>query len=305
MLPPRLTQHISPHPLAGNGHGTHCAGTVVSRKYGVAKKADVVAVKVLSDSGSGSMSDVTGGVLWAVEDAKKQSAAMTANPSSTKAKKHKGFVANMSLGGGKSPTLDRAVDGATKSGLAFAVAAGNENQDACNTSPAGAPGPVTVGASTINDERAYFSNKGKCVDVFGPGLNILSTWNTGNTSTNTISGTSMASPHVCGILAYYLSEQDVKSVAPTFASQTANSLFRFLPLQESLAVAAYKATQWIFGGAVAEEAKNVYAAGLPILTAMSPDSLKTLIEKVATKGALHDLDSTTVNLLVFNNATLA
>lgn len=113
----------------GNGHGTHCAGTIGSRKYGVAKKAELVAVKVLSSSGSGSMSDVTGGVLWAVEDAKKKTLAMAANPSSTKAKKHKGFVANMSLGGGKSPTLDRAVNGAVASGMHFGVAAGNENQD--------------------------------------------------------------------------------------------------------------------------------------------------------------------------------
>lgn len=93
----------------------------------------------------------------------------------------------MSLGGGKSPALDQAVNGAVASGMHFGVAAGNENQDACNTSPAGASNPVTVGASTIQDERAYFSNKGKCVDIFGPGLNILSTWNTGNNSVNTVS----------------------------------------------------------------------------------------------------------------------
>jgi len=171
----------------GNGHGTHCAGTVASRKYGVAKKADLVAVKVLGSGGSGSMSDVTGGVLWAVSDAKSLSKEMALNPTSEKAKKHKGFVANMSLGGGKSPALDQAVNGAVSSGMHFAVAAGNENQDACNTSPAGATNPVTVGASTIQDERAYFSNKGKCVDIFGPGLNILSTWNTGNNSVNTVS----------------------------------------------------------------------------------------------------------------------
>lgn len=290
----------------GNGHGTHCTGTVISNKYGVAKKAEAVAVKVLSDSGSGSMSDVTGGVLWAVADAKKRSAEFALAPSSTKAKKHKGFVANMSLGGGKSPTLDRAVDGATKSGLAFAVAAGNENQDACNTSPASAPGPVTVGASTIQDDRAYFSNKGKCVDVFGPGLNILSTWNTGNTSTNTISGTSMASPHVCGILAYYLSLTDTTSSSSSsglsFMTSKVSPMLASLPLPDSMALVAFKAAQWLFG---AEEGADTFAkfADGPILNALSPDDLKVLIEKVATKGALHSLDKDTVNLLVFNNAT--
>ncbi|CAO1627309.1 unnamed protein product [Jaminaea pallidilutea] len=291
----------------GNGHGTHCAGTVISRKYGVSKKAEAVAVKVLSDSGSGSMSDVTGGVLWAVADAKKQSAAMAANPNSARAKKHRGFVANMSLGGGKSPTLDRAVDGATKSGLAFAVAAGNENQDACNVSPAGAPGPVTVGASTIQDERAYFSNKGKCVDVFGPGLNILSTWNSGNTSTNTISGTSMASPHVCGILAYYLSETAgnstaaIKAAAPSFAS--AASILRYLPFQESLGWVAVSASRYLFGMDASDAASTFmsrFAPGFEIATMTSPDSLKLLIEKAATKGALRGLDTDTTNLLVYN-----
>lgn len=289
----------------GNGHGTHCAGTVASQKYGVAKKAEVVAVKVLSDSGSGSMSDVTGGVLWAVADAKKRSAELMANPSTAQAKKHRGFTANMSLGGGKSPTLDRAVNGAVKSGLAFAVAAGNENQDACNTSPAGAEGPVTVGASTIQDDRAYFSNKGKCVDVFGPGLNILSTWNTGNRSTNTISGTSMASPHTAGILSYYLSLTDTtsdSSIASTL-SQKGGSLLRFLPFSESLAFMTLQATQWLFGSVAGSEDTFKNFAKLPILSAVEPDALKELIEKLATKGALHSLDSDTANLLIFNNAT--
>ena len=97
----------------------------------------------------------------------------------------------MSLGGGKSPSLDLAVNRAVKAGLHFAVAAGNDNRDACSYSPAAAENAITVGASTIGDQRAYFSNFGKCVDIFAPGLNILSTWNTGPRSTNRISGTSM------------------------------------------------------------------------------------------------------------------
>jgi cerevisin len=115
----------------------------------------------------------------------------------------------MSLGGGSSKTLDLAVNAAVEAGLHFAVAAGNDNQDACNYSPAAAELAVTVGASSLADERAYFSNHGKCVDIFAPGLNILSTWIGSKYATNTISGTSMASPHICGLLSYFL------SLAPT------------------------------------------------------------------------------------------
>jgi cerevisin len=111
----------------------------------------------------------------------------------------------MSLGGGSSKTLDLAVNAAVEAGLHFAVAAGNDNQDACNYSPAAAELAVTVGASSLADERAYFSNHGKCVDIFAPGLNILSTWIGTKYATNTISGTSMASPHICGLLSYFLS----------------------------------------------------------------------------------------------------
>ena len=111
----------------------------------------------------------------------------------------------MSLGGGSSKTLDLAVNAAVDAGLHFAVAAGNDNQDACNYSPAASEKAVTVGASSLADARAYFSNHGKCVDIFAPGLNILSTWIGSNYATNTISGTSMASPHICGLLTYFLS----------------------------------------------------------------------------------------------------
>ena len=111
----------------------------------------------------------------------------------------------MSLGGGSSKTLDLAVNAAVDAGLHFAVAAGNDNQDACNYSPAASEKAVTVGASSLADARAYFSNHGKCVDIFAPGLNILSTWIGSNFATNTISGTSMASPHICGLLTYFLS----------------------------------------------------------------------------------------------------
>lgn len=164
----------------GNGHGTHCAGTIASRKYGVAKKANVYAVKVLGSNGSGTMSDVVKGVTYAAQTAQKVASSKS---------NHKGSVANMSLGGGKSVALNKAVNKAVDGGLHFAVAAGrdgiysifsltdqcigNDNKDACHYSPAGAENAVTVGASTLADERAYFSNFGPCVDVFGPGKFII------------------------------------------------------------------------------------------------------------------------------------
>ena len=188
----------------GNGHGTHCSGTIAGKQYGVSKKARIVAVKVLRSNGSGSMSDVIKGVEWAAAShiRKAQDAADGKGD-----KTFKGSVANMSLGGGKSPGLDRMVNAAVDAGMHFAVAAGNDNGDSCNYSPASAEKAITVGASTLLDERAYFSNFGKCNDIFAPGLNIMSTWIGGPNNTNTISGTSMATPHIVGLVAYFLSLQ--------------------------------------------------------------------------------------------------
>ncbi|OTA76793.1 hypothetical protein M434DRAFT_402468 [Hypoxylon sp. CO27-5] len=190
----------------GNGHGTHCSGTIAGKKYGVAKKANVYAVKVLRSNGSGSMSDVMKGVEWAAE----QHLENVAKAKKGSRKGFKGSTANMSLGGGKSPSLDQAVNAAVSAGLHFAVAAGNDNADACKYSPAAAEKAITVGASALDDSRAYFSNWGKCVDIFGPGLSIQSTWIGSKTAINTISGTSMASPHICGLTAYFLSLQPSK-----------------------------------------------------------------------------------------------
>ncbi|KAI9178675.1 proteinase B [Blastocladiella emersonii ATCC 22665] len=189
--------------LDGNGHGTHCAGTIAGKRFGVAKKAHPVAVKVLSSNGSGSMSDVVKGVEWAVQDHKRR----------TKKDKNAKSAANMSLGGGKSALLDRVVNAAVDSGIHFSVAAGNENGNACDSSPAAAEKPVTVGATALDDKRAYFSNYGKCVDIFAPGKDILSTWIGSDVATNTISGTSMASPHVAGTLAVLAAENE-EPVAP-------------------------------------------------------------------------------------------
>jgi len=174
----------------GNGHGTHVAGTVAGKEYGVAKKANLIAVKVLGASGSGTMAGVIKGVDWTTAAHKKSG---------------RKSVANMSLGGGFSAALNAAVDASVKAGIAYAVAAGNENQNACNVSPASAAGPVTVGATTNVDARSYFSNWGTCVDVFAPGSAITSAWIGSKSATNTISGTSMASPHTAGVLARYFS----------------------------------------------------------------------------------------------------
>ena len=205
----------------GNGHGTHCSGTVAGKKYGVAKKAHVKAVKVLRSNGSGSMSDVVKGVEYAAEQHVEQVEA------AKKGKGRKGFkgsAANMSLGGGKSPILDQAVNAAVDVGIHFAVAAGNDNANSCNYSPAAAEKAVTVGASTLADERAYFSNYGKCNDIFAPGLNIQSTWIGSKYAINTISGTSMASPHIAGLLAYLLSLQPSKDSAYAVADITPRKL---------------------------------------------------------------------------------
>lgn len=167
-----------------NGHGTHVAGTVGSATYGVAKDVDLVAVRVLGCTGSGTNAGVIAGVDWVASNA--------SGPS----------VANMSLGGGNSTALDSAVNSAINAGITFVVAAGNDNSDACTGSPNRVPAALTIASSTSSDARSSFSNYGSCIDLFAPGSSITSTWSNGGT--NTISGTSMASPHVAGAAALYL-----------------------------------------------------------------------------------------------------
>ncbi|QRV98058.1 hypothetical protein RhiJN_26077 [Ceratobasidium sp. AG-Ba] len=300
--------------LDGNGHGTHCAGTIASKKYGVAKAAHVHAVKVLGSNGSGSMSDVVSGVAWASKAAQAKAIQAIKEYRATGQTSHKGSVANMSLGGGKSPALDRAVNNAVKNGMHFAVAAGNDNKDACNYSPAAAELAVTVGASTLSDDRAYFSNHGECVDVFAPGLNILSTWIGSDHATNTISGTSMASPHTAGLLAYLLSIQGSATFNPV------------------LDKAVIKASSWNPTGAVMAVLPSWMTAVIPssLVNAVqevvssddessfynedgtidvtqfggiTPAQLKKALLDLALPDKISDLPPKTVNLLIFNNAT--
>ena len=177
-----------------NGHGTHVAGTVGGSTYGVAKGVSLYAVRVLGCAGNGSNSGVIAGVDWVTSNHRKPA------------------VANMSLGGGASRALDDAVRNSVRAGVSYAVAAGNENQNACNVSPARVDAAMTVGASTSSDSRSSFSNYGSCVDLFAPGSSIKSAWYTSSTSTNTISGTSMASPHVAGAIALVL--QNNRNASP-------------------------------------------------------------------------------------------
>jgi subtilisin family serine protease len=169
-----------------NGHGTHVAATVGGSTWGVAKDVKLVAVRVLGCDGSGSYSNIIAGIDWVTRHA------------------HGPSVANLSLGGPVSKALDDAVDRSTAAGVTYAVAAGNDNKDACRQSPAHDPAAITVGATDANDKRASFSNYGSCLDLFAPGVRIESASSRSNTATMLMSGTSMASPHVAGAAALVL-----------------------------------------------------------------------------------------------------
>ncbi|MFE1511777.1 S8 family peptidase [Streptomyces sp. NPDC058726] len=186
----------------GHGHGTHVAGTVAGSAYGVAKKAKVVGVRVLNNSGSGTTAQVVAGIDWVARNAVKPA------------------VANMSLGGGADSALDTAVRNAVASGVTFVVAAGNESTNASTKSPARVAEAITVGATTSSDARASYSNYGSVLDVFAPGSSITSAWRTSDTATNTISGTSMASPHVAGAAALHLADNPSATPAQVSSALT-------------------------------------------------------------------------------------
>lgn len=193
-----------------NGHGTHVAGTVGGGSYGVAKGVQLVGVRVLDCQGSGTTAQVVAGIEWVTANARKPA------------------VANMSLGGGADTALDNAVRASITSGVSYAIAAGNGlfglfALDACTQSPARVPTAITVSATNAGDAKPSWANRGSCVDVFAPGISIPSTWNTGDTATNTISGTSMASPHVAGAAALYLATHPGDSPAQVHSAIVSNA----------------------------------------------------------------------------------
>jgi subtilisin family serine protease len=188
-----------------NGHGTHVSGTIGGATYGVAKSVKLVGVRVLNCSGSGTTAGVVAGINWVTANAKKPA------------------VANMSLGGSTSTTLDNAVASSISSGVTYALAAGNSSASACNYSPSRVATAITVGATTSTDARASYSNYGTCVDIFAPGSSIKSDWYSSTTATNTISGTSMASPHVAGAAALVLASNPSYTPAQVRDSLVANA----------------------------------------------------------------------------------
>ncbi|MBD0241580.1 S8 family peptidase [Acinetobacter baumannii] len=177
-----------------NGHGTHVAGTVGGTTYGVAKNVNLVPIRILGCDGSGASSNVIAGLDWILKNGKKPA------------------VVNMSLGGATSSSLDSAVENLYNNGYVMVVAAGNSNTDACTSSPARVSKAITVAATDSTDTRASYSNYGSCVDIFAPGSQINSSWIGSNTATKILNGTSMATPHVAGVVAEML--QSIPTASP-------------------------------------------------------------------------------------------
>lgn len=201
-----------------NGHGTHVAGTIGGATYGVAKGVSLVGVRTLNCSGSGTTSQIIAGIDWVIRD---HAAGAPA-------------VANLSLGGGANSALDTAVNNLINDGVTTAVAAGNSKADACGTSPARVGPALTVGASQSNDAFASFSNHGSCVDVIAPGVGVLSASSSSDTATASLSGTSMAAPHVAGAAARVLQGAPSSSpaqVAGTVVGQAVTGKVTSLPRQ--------------------------------------------------------------------------
>jgi subtilisin family serine protease len=182
-------------------HGTHVSSTVAGKDVGVAPDARIIAVKILGDTGSGSWAGVIRGISWVVNNVKKTKRCS---------------VMSMSIGGNFNAALNLAIEEAYKSGIMSVVAAGNENANACNTSPASSPHAITVGSIDINDSRSGFSNHGKCVDIFAPGSNIIGADCTGRKNYKTLSGTSMSTPHVTGVIAQLFQKGGCRNLDNTY-----------------------------------------------------------------------------------------
>ena len=267
----------------GTGHGTHVAGTIGSRKYGVAKKVTLIAVKIFDKDGKSSGAGSIGGIEWALKDAQER--------------QHipgfKGAVANLSIGSKFSRARNEAVDKAVKAGLHVVVAAGNEHDDACEHSPASAEFPITVGATTEDDKLATFSNYGKCVDVLAPGYKILSAGNTGTDSETLKSGTSMATPHVAGLVAHFLSIYPSRFFNP--------------PSTHSFSASALDVLRETLPGFLSDIFPQPFSAETGDIHTLSrsvrPSIMKAALKKMAWRDLIADMKPETPNLLVFNNYT--
>lgn len=278
----------------GSGHGSHVAGTIASRAYGVAKKAEIVAVKVLNAKGSGSSAVTLQGLEYVLRDSREQPRG-----------KYKGFVVNMSLGGARSRASEDGANNAVRAGLHVVTAAGNDNADACLHSPASAELPITVGSSTREDTKRLSSNHGKCVDVFAPGSDTLSVGNTGRDSTSIKSGTSMAAPHVAGMIAQFLSIYPHWSFNPRSASVSEDTSFESR-LASALA-SVHESLPGFLSHLVSSPSHStpLFNSQDPMQAAtLTPHIVKKALLDLAVKGALTGgLPPGTPNLLAYNNYT--
>ena len=277
-----------------NGHGTHVAGTTGGSTYGVAKQVTLHAVRVLDCSGSGSTTGVIAGVDWVTQN--------HGTPA----------VANMSLGGGVSTALDQAVANSIGSGVSYAIAAGNSNANACNASPARVASANTVGATTSTDARSSFSNFGTCVDIFAPGSSITSSWNTSDSATNTISGTSMATPHVAGALALYL--QTNPTASPAAATQALINNSTANKVTNPGTGSPNRLLDSLFGGgapgdttppstSITSPANGATVSGTTTVSATASDDVGVSRVELFVDGVLAGSDSTTPYQIPWNTTT--
>lgn len=279
------------------GHGTHVAGTIASRRYGVAKKASIIAVKTHNAQGRGATSRDIAGVEWAVNDARRLNSK----------RGHKGTVFNLSLGGGRSRAMEDVVNNAVRAGMHVVTAAGNDNVDACTHSPASASLPITVAASTKDDTLAGYSNYGRCVDVIAPGSAVLSTGINGRDSTAIKSGTSMATPHVSGLVAHFLSIYPHRTFDPQALSEDSLSVpsdsyfaSALIAAQESL----YEFLTYFMPSAhFGLYHRTINQAESQVTQAhISPQKMKKALLALAVKGKISKpLPRDTPNILAYNN----